>query len=163
LRVVKYTDYTAEVIRTLYPTAAVLREHWARPDDRGEIMAMLAGRGVHFKELAEVTKQPNADPFDLLCHLAYNAPLFTRYERVRRLRKDKQDFFDRYGPEARAVLEDLLDKYAEHGVTEFTIPEALKVSPISDRGNVSEIIGFFGSTDSLREAVTDLQAELYAA
>ena len=163
LRVVKYTDYTAEVIRTLYPTAALLREHWAQPDDRGEIMAMLAGRGINFNELAEVTKQPNADPFDLLCHLAYNAPLFTRYERVRRLRKDKQDFFDRYGPEARAVLEDLLDKYAEHGVTEFNIPEALKVSPISDRGNVSEIIGFFGSTDSLREAVIDLQTELYAA
>ncbi len=163
LRVVKYTDYTAEVIRTLYPTAAVLREHWARPDDRNEILAMLADRGINFKELAEVTGQPNADPFDLLCHLAYTAPLFTRQERVRRLRKDKQGFFDRYTPEARAVLEDLLDKYAEHGITEFNIPDALKVPPISDRGNVSEIIGFFGNADSLRKAVIDLQAELYAA
>ena len=126
-------------------------------------MAILADRGINFRELTEVTKQPNADPFDLLCHLAYNAPLFTRYERVRRLRRDKQDFFDRYSPEARAVLEELLDKYAEHGVTEFNIPDALKVPPLSERGNVSEIIGFFGSTDSLREAVTDLQAELYAA
>ncbi len=163
LRVVKYTDYTAQVIRTLYPTAAVLREHWSRPDDRIEILDMLRDRGINFSELAEVTKQPNADPFDLLCHLAYNAPLFTRHERIRRLRKEKQDFFDRFSPEARAVLEDLLDKYAEHGITEFEIPEALKLPPISDRGNVAEIIGFFGSTDRLREAVTDLQAELYAA
>ena len=51
LRVVKYTDYTAEIIRTLYPTAAVLREHWARPDDRDEIMAMLADRGININKL----------------------------------------------------------------------------------------------------------------
>jgi type I restriction enzyme R subunit len=163
LRVVKYSDYTAEVIRTLYPTATLLREHWTRPDERNEIMTMLAGRGINFSELAEATKQPNADPFDLLCHLAYNAPLFTRYERVRRLRKDKQDFFDRYSPEARAVLEDLLDKYSEHGITELNIPEALKVPPISDRGNITEIISFFGNAESLREAVVEMQIELYAA
>jgi len=163
LRVVKYTDYTAEVIRTLYPTASVLREHWARPDDRSEIMAALTDRGINFSDLADMTKQPDADPFDLLCHLAYNAPLITRRERVRRLRKDKKDFFKQYGPEARAILEDLLEKYAEHGVTEFNIPEALKVPPISERGNVSEIIGLFGTADILRQAVTELQAELYAA
>ena len=163
LRVVKYTDYTAEVIRTLYPTASDLRTHWRRPDERSEIMLMLADRGINFEELGDVTKRPDADPFDLLCHLAYNAPLLTRSERVRRLRKDKEDFFDRYAPEARAVLEDLLDKYAAHGVTEFNIPDALKVPPLSDRGNVSEIIEFFGSVDSLRQAVTYLQAELYAA
>jgi type I restriction enzyme R subunit len=163
LRVVKHTDYTAEVIRTLYPTAANLREHWSQPDNRNEIMTLLADRGINFKELGEVTKQSNADPFDLLCHLAYNAPLLTRRERVQRLRKDKKDFFDKYAPEARAILEDLLEKYAEHGVAEFNIPEALKVPPISERGNVSEIIEFFGTADSLRQAVSDLQAQLYAA
>ncbi|MBW1802092.1 MAG: DEAD/DEAH box helicase family protein [Deltaproteobacteria bacterium] len=163
LRVVKYTDYTAEVIRTLYPTVTVLRDHWARPDDRSGLLAMLSDRGINFEDLATVTKQPDADPFDLLCHVAYNAPLLTRSERVRRLRKDKKDFFEQYAPDARAILEDLLDKYAEHGVTEFNIPEALKVPPISARGNISEITGFFGTADSLRQAVTDLQAELYAA
>ena len=66
-------------------------------------------------------------------------------------------------PKAKAILEDLLEKYAEHGVTEFNIPEALKVPPISERGNVSEIIGLFGTADILRQAVTELQAELYAA
>jgi type I restriction enzyme R subunit len=56
-----------------------------------------------------------------------------------------------------------LNKYAEHGVTEFNIPDALKVPPISERGNIPEIISFFGSADDLRNAVVDLQAELYAA
>jgi len=163
LRVVKYTDYTAETIRTLYPTAAELRNHWKRADERNEIIERLAERGIDFEELASATKKLDADPFDLLCHVAYNAPLRTRRERANHLRKDKTDFFDRYGPQAKEVLEDLLNKYAEYGVAQFKIPDILKVPPISERGNIAEIINFFGTADKLREAVAALQVELYAA
>ena len=38
LRVVKFTDYTAEQVRTLYPTAAELREQWADPDSGRRII-----------------------------------------------------------------------------------------------------------------------------
>ena len=82
--------------------------------------------------------------------MAFNAPLRTRRERADRLRKDQKDFFDKYGPEARAILGDLLEKYAEHGLAQFKIPEILKVPPISARGNVPEIIGFFGGADKLK-------------
>ena len=163
LRVIKYTDYTAENVRTLYPTAADLRQHWANPVDRTEIIERLAERGIEFDELMGQTNKPEADPFDLLCHVAYNAPLRTRRERADRLRKDRKDFFDNYGPEARAVLEDLLDKYTEYGVAEFSLPDVLKGPPISDRGNVAEIIQLFGGAESLRNAVNELQEQLYAA
>jgi type I restriction enzyme R subunit len=163
LRVVKYTDYTAEKVRTLYPKAGDLRLHWANPVDRTEIIQRLAERGIEFEELMKQTNKPEADPFDLLCHVAYNAPLRTRRERADRLRKDRKDFFDNYGLEARAVLEDLLDKYTEYGVAEFTLPDVLKGPPISDRGNVAEIIQLFGGTENLRNAVTELQQQLYAA
>jgi len=95
--------------------------------------------------------------------VAYNAPLRTRRERADRLRQEEQVFFEHYGPEARGVLNDLLEKYAEHGTTQFTIPDVLKVPPISERGNVSEIVRFFGGRERLREAVTQLQTLLYAA
>ncbi|MEW6079503.1 MAG: EcoAI/FtnUII family type I restriction enzme subunit R [Thermodesulfobacteriota bacterium] len=163
LRVVKYTDYTADKVRTLYATAAELRRHWADPVDRKEIIARLAERGIEFDELMRQTNRPEADPFDLLCHVAFNAPLRTRRERADRLRKDRKDFFDKYAPEARAVLEDLLDKYTEYGIAEFTLPDVLKGPPISDHGNVGEIIGIFGGPDILRQAVNELQQELYAA
>ena len=107
--------------------------------------------------------QPNADPFDLLCHLAYNAPIRSRRERVDRLRKEEKAFFEKYGPEARGILDDLLEKYAEHGTAQFVIPEVLKVPPISERGNVVEIANLFGGPDRLKEAVNQLQALLYAA
>jgi type I restriction enzyme R subunit len=163
LRVVKYTDYTAERVRTLYPTAAELRQHWANPIDRKEIIEKLAERGIEFEELMRQTNKPEADPFDLLCHVAFNAPLRTRRERADRLRKDRKDFFEKYAPGAKAVLEDLLDKYTEYGIAEFTLPDVLKGPPISKRGNVAEIIQLFGGPEILRDAVSELQQQLYAA
>ncbi|MCZ7593686.1 MAG: hypothetical protein M5U16_01315 [Hyphomicrobium sp.] len=80
------------------------------PRSAAEIIETLAERGIDFGELAEQMGQPEADPFDLLCHLAFNAPLRTRRERAQRLRQERNDFFDNYGPEARKVLDDLFGK-----------------------------------------------------
>src|SRR5438552_1860757 len=163
LRVLKYSDYAAEKVRTLYASAPELRRKWANPLERSEIIDKLAERGISFDELAETAKQPNADPFDLLCHLAFNAPLRTRRERAQRLREERKAFFDQYGPEARAILNELLDKYAEHGTAQFVLPDVLKVPPISERGNVIEIAKMFGGSEKLRNAVNQLQSLLYAA
>ncbi len=163
LRVVRYTDYAAETVRTLCPTTPELRAQWSDPAKRSEIIGRLAERGISFDELAEAAKQPDADPFDLLCHIAFNAPLRTRRERAQRLREDRQDFFSRYGPEARQILEDLLEKYAVYGDTQFVLPDVLKVPPLSERGQVGDIIRLFGGSDRLRRAVEELQEYLYAA
>lgn len=163
LGVVQYVDYTAQSVRTLYPSSTQLRHDWADPARRAEVIELLAERGIDFAHLAEVTRQPDADPFDLLCHVVYNAPLRTRRERADRLRRDRKDFFDQYAPSARAILEELLEKYAEHGLAQLKIPEVLRIPPISEHGNVVEIAGLFGGPDKLREAVGQLQALLYAA
>ena len=163
LQVVKYTDYTASKVRTLFPNAADSARSWADPGCRNEIIEALAERGIEFDELAEASRQPDADPFDLLCHVAFNAPLRTRRERADRLKKDRKDFFDKYAPEARRVLEELLEKYTEHGTAQFVIPEILEVPPLSEHGNVLEIADKFGGVDKLREAIAELQTLLYAA
>lgn len=163
LGVVRYTDYAADKVRTLYPNAVDLRSRWADPMGRAEVIQALEERGIGFDELAETAGQPDADPFDLLCHLAYNAPLRTRRERAERLRKDKRDFFDQHGPEAKSVLEQLLEKYATYGTAQFVLPDALEVPPVSDHGNVIEIAGHFGGPEKLRQAVAELQTLLYAA
>lgn len=161
LRVVKYTDYAAESVRSLAPTSAELRKRWADADQRSEIIAALAERGIDFDVLAEQTGQADADPFDLLCHLAFNAPLRTRRERAQRLKAERKDYFEKYSPEAHQVLDELLEKYAEHGDAQFVLPDVLKVPPISTHGQPAEIIKLFGGPDELRRAVTDLQGLLY--
>jgi type I restriction enzyme R subunit len=161
LGVVQYRDFAANKVRTLYPNANDLRTLWADPVGREEVIRALEERGISFDELAHAANQPEADPFDLLCHLAYNAPLRTRRERADRLRKDRKDFFDQYGPAAKAVLDELLEKYAEHGTAQFLLPDILEVPPLSQHGNVGEIAGLFGGAGELREAVVGLQNLLY--
>jgi type I restriction enzyme R subunit len=162
LRVVKFTDYTAEGVRSLYANSAALRRDWSVPEKRADILRRLAERGISFEELKSATSQPDADPFDLLCHVTFSAPLKTCRERAERLRRDERRFFEQYQPAARAILEELLEKYAEHGVAQFTVPDVLKLPPISEHGNVMEIAVLFGGAEKLREAVNRLQALIYA-
>ena len=163
LRVVKFTDYTAEKVRTLYRNAAELRREWADPAQRRDIIEKLAERGIDFDALGNATQQPDADPLDLICHLAFNAPLRTRRERAQRLRFEKKDFFDQFGAAAREVLDELLDKYTEHGAAQFLLPDVLELAPINRHGNVMEIAALFGGPEKLRAAVNELQTLLYAA
>jgi type I restriction enzyme R subunit len=163
IRVVKLTDYTAEKVRSMYASGAALRSKWSNAEQRATIIAALEERGISFDELAAATNQPDADPFDLLCHIVFNAPLRSRRERAEKVRKNNTDFFRRYGPEAREILDQVLEKYAEYGVAQFQIPDILKVPPISEHGNVLEISGMFGGPEALRAAINELQNLIYAA
>lgn len=163
LRVVRYTEYAADRVRDLCPTARDLRDRWQQPERRAEVIAALNERGISFEELADSVGQPEADPFDLLCHLAFNAPLRTRRERAQRLKVERKDFFERYSPDARRVLDQLLEKYAEFGDAQFVLPDVLKVPPLSEHGQVADIVRLFGGAEQLRSAVGEMQGLLYAA
>ncbi len=162
LRVVKYTDYASEQIRAIVPSAAALRSRWSNADERATILTSLEDHGVSLEQLAENTGQPDADPFDLLCHVAFSAPIRTRRERAERLRKGRVDFWEYFQPEAREFLYEILEKYIDHGTAQFAVPDILKFPPISDHGNVLEIAARFGGPEGLRSAVRNLQSLLYA-
>lgn len=163
LSVTEFRDYTGEVVRTLFPDLATFRHGWADPHRRAEILSNLRENGINPDEAGDALGNAEADPFDLLCGIAWNAPVPTRKERAAKLRSTRPEFFTTYTEPARQILDTLLAKYAEHGPAEFSIPDSLKVPPISDLGNVSEIIQRFGDADSLRVAVAKLQKLLYAA
>lgn len=159
----KLTDWTGEKVRTLFPTPAAFRAEWTVVGKRRAVVEALAERGIDAGTLGAELGRPDDDPFDLLCHLAWNAPLRTRRERARRLRSDKGGFFDRHGPDARAVLEALLEKYAAHGAAQLALPDVLKVPPLAGYGNPREIARRFGGPERLRAAVDEMTGLLYAA
>jgi len=113
-------------------------------------------------DLADAAGAPEADPLDLLCHLAFQRPLRTRRERAEHLRRKRPDFFDQYSVVARGILDTLLDQYTEHGPGEFQIPHALMNPPIKAHGNAIEIADLFGGPLAMREAVNELQILLYS-
>lgn len=163
LQVVKYTEYSGRAVRTLYPTREALQSAWADPDTRGEVLRELTERGISFEELAASSDQPDADPFDLLCHLAWNAPLLTRRQRAEAARRQTQDLFAQYGEAAREVLALLLERYVERGILQFsTLSELMKVQPFDRYGSPAEIATrHFGGVRGMKDAVSRLQSALY--
>ena len=112
---------------------------------------------------ATSANQPDADALDLLCHLAWNAPLLTRRQRAAQARKATQDVFGQYGETAREILGLLLDKYIERGILQFqSLSELMKVRPFDRYGSPSEIASrHFGGMRGLKDAVTRLQSAIY--
>lgn len=163
LRTVRYTDYAGEKVRSLYRSPAELRAKWMEPGLRAEVLEELAGRGIDVTELAERSGHPDSDPFDLLCHVAFNAPLRTRRERADALRRKSPDFWQRFTPEAREVLSAIVEKYAEFGISELAFPTVLEVPPICALGNVIELSTRFGGAANMLAAFNDLQERLYSA
>ena len=163
LQVVKYTEYSGRAVRTLYPTREALQSAWANPDTRGEVLRELTERGISFEELAASSEQPDADPFDLLCHLAWNAPLLTRRQRADQARRQAQDLFTQHGETAREILTLLLERYIERGILQFnTLSDLMKVQPFDRYGSPSEIATrHFGGVRGMKEAVARLQTALY--
>jgi type I restriction enzyme R subunit len=99
------------------------------------------------------------DPFDLICHVVFGQPPLTRRERVDLVRK--RDVFTKYGEQARRVLDALLDKYADVGIVPVEKPEVLKVQPFTEMGTPRELFGHFGGKQGYRDAIRELEAELY--
>ena len=163
LRLVEYREFVADAVRTIFSEIDDLRTRWRKRTTRDEIVEALAAKGIDLDELGERTGLIEADPLDVLVHVAWNQPLATRTDRARRVRKENADFFDRYQPEARAVLEELLDKYAEYGVSQLDDLGVLYTPPLDQFGSPSEIAERFGGSDQLRAAVAALQEQLYAA
>jgi len=155
--------YTADKVRTLCTGPEDLRAGWADTEQRAAIVEQLAERGVDFQTVAAQAGKPDADPLDLLCHLAFNAPVLTRRQRADRGKRQQAAFFNYLVPETREILSDLLEKHAADGALQFTLPDVLQFPPISHRGNVAEIVGRFGGAEQLRNAVDELQVLLYAA
>ncbi len=150
-------------MRTLYPTREALQSAWADPDTRSEVLRELTERGISFEELAASSDQSDADPFELLCHLAWNAPLLTRRQRAEAARRRTQDLFEGYGDTAREILSLLLERYVQRGILQFgALSELMKVQPFERYGSAAEIAArHFGGVRGMKDAVSRLQTALY--
>lgn len=153
-------DYTRRRVTARYATLDDFLQRWTAAERKEAILRELEEQGVLLHALAEEVGR-DYDPFDLVCHVAFDRPPLTRRERAERVRK--RDYFARYGEKARAVLDALLDKYADEGIETIESVEVLRVRPLSELGTPVELIRSFGSKEEYLEAVRELERALYAA
>ena len=163
MRLASYAEFSAEQVRKLFSSAAELKSRWTSEEQRKRVIEALEDRGIELDQLAEVAGQPEADPLDLLVHIAWNAPLRTRRERAEGVLRGKHAFFARYAPKAREVLRELLQKYAEHGPSQLQDLRILEVPPLSEHGSPTEIARLFGGPADFKKAVSELEQVIYAA
>ena len=161
IRAISYTEYTGNAIRSMFTSASELQSKWSEAQQRATIIESLEDRGISLEQLLNASGTPEADPFDLLCNLAFNAPVRTRRERADRIRKEEKEFFARLRPEARQILTEILNKYVEFGTHELDNMNVLKIAPISNYGNIMEISRLFSGPEKLKETLGEMQNLLY--
>jgi len=151
-------DYTRKTVRKTYTSLGDFLTVWTGAERKQAIVDELASQGVFLDELAEQVGR-DYDAFDLVCHVVFDAPPLTRRERAENVRK--RNVFAKHGDQARAVLEALLQKYADTGITSVESLEILKVDPLAVLGTPLEILRLFGGKAGYLGAIRELETALY--
>lgn len=153
-------DYTRENVRRSYASLDAFLTSWKQSDKKRAIIEELEQQGVIFAALNEEVGSA-FDPFDLICHVAYEQKPLSRRERAEQVKK--RDYFTKYGDLARKVVDALLDKYADEGLLDLENPEIITLDPLKKLGSPVEIIRAFGGKPAYDAAIHELTEQLYSA
>jgi len=160
LRQESITDYTKENVRGEYATLDRFILAWRENPKKEEVRDMLRSRGIDLQKMKEEQGMGDVDDFDFICHVAYDKKPLTRAERANNVKK--RDFLNKYSGDARAVLEELLDKYKDYGIYDLGKTEILKLDPFpKDFGKPQKISQLFGGKEGYLKAVHELEEEIY--
>ena len=154
-----YRDFTRKKIKSEFASLDEFLRNWNSAKKKQAIIELLEEHGIILDNLMEEVGKDYGD-FDLICHIAYDQPPLTRKERANNVKK--RNYFTKYGEQARAVLNALLDKYADEGIRTIENAKVLKLKPFSEIGTPMEIINqVFGGKKSYENALQELEQELF--
>jgi type I restriction enzyme R subunit len=154
-----YRDYSRKYIIEEYASLDIFINKWQTTKKKEVIIKELEEYGIELDKLALEIGKDYGD-FDLICHIAYDQPPLTRAERANNVKK--RNYFTKYGAQARAVLEALLEKYADEGILTIESPKVLKLKPFDNMGTPMEIINdVFGGKANYEDAINELEQQLF--
>lgn len=159
LRTESITDYTRKTVNDTYASIADFVTRWNAADRKAEITDMMRENGIDLRALKDEQGMEDVDDFDFICHVAYGKKPLTRRERAENVKK--RDIFNKYGADARKVLEALLDKYASEGITQLENRKVLQLDPFRQMGSPASIAKIFGGNQQYFSAVKELEREIY--
>lgn len=151
-------DYTRQHILKDYESLDAFLRKWKGADKKSLIIDEFKKQGVIFEALEDEVGK-DFDPFDMICHIAFDQPALTKKERANNVRK--RNYFTKYNEQARQVLDALLDKYADQGIEPIEDVKILQIPPFNQMGSIIEIIQSFGSVEAYTNALKELGDYLY--
>jgi type I restriction enzyme R subunit len=152
-------DYTKTRVKNDFASLDDFLRTWTNAERKAALIEELEQHGVLLDALAEEVGK-DYDPFDLVCHIAFDQPPLTRKERAEQVKK--RNYFAKYGEQARKVLEALLDKYADTGVENIEDIKVLTLDPFKSMGSAPELLSAFGGKPAYLKALKELEQQLYA-
>ena len=155
-------DYTKKNLKEQFATMNDFIKKWSEADKKSAIIEELEEQGILFEELREEVKQKTGKDlsiFDLICHVTFDMPPLSRKERAEKVKK--RNYFGKYSEKARAILNALIDKFADEGIMEIENRSILSFQPFDKFGTPVEIIKEFGGKDKYEEAIRELERELF--
>ena len=155
------TDYTRKNILGTYASLDDFVLRWNEAERKTEIPDLMREAGIDLQALKQDQGMADVDDFDFICHLAYGKKPLTRRERAENVKK--RDIFHKYGPKAQKVLEALLDKYMNEGISQLENRRVLTLDPFRQMGSPASIAKLFGGNQEYFAAVRELEQEIYNA
>jgi type I restriction enzyme R subunit len=153
-------DYTKKNVKNEYHSLDAFLQKWNNADKKDAILKELESQGILLDELQDEVGK-DIDPFDLICHVAFDMPPLTRQERANNVKK--RNYFAKYSESARVVLEALLDKYANEGLENLEKMEVLQIPEFQKFGSLQQIVRVFGGKEGYFKVIRELQNEIYTA
>jgi type I restriction enzyme R subunit len=159
LRQENIIDYTRRNIRGEYADLSAFINKWTKSERKEVIAEEMREHGIDLQALKKEQGMEDVDDFDFIIHVAYDQKPLTRKERAENVKK--RDYLHKYSGAAREVIEALLDKYANEGITELEKTEVLKLEPFRKIGKPSRIAKLFGGKEGYQKTVKELENEIY--
>ncbi len=160
LHVESITDYTKRNINDTYANLDDFILHWNAAEKKAEIANLLRESGIDLQALKHDQHMDDVDDFDFICHIAYGKKPLTRRERAEKVKK--RDIFNKYGANARKVLDALLEKYASEGISQLENSKVLGLDPFRQMGAPAKIATFFGGKQQYNQAIKELEELIYS-
>jgi type I restriction enzyme R subunit len=151
-------DYTKKNIQKDFASLDDFIQKWNSSDKKKELLLELAEQGILLEALREEVGK-DLDDFDLVAHVAFDQPPLTRKERAEQVRK--RNYFGKYSEQAQNVMEALLKKYEDEGVSSIEDKAVLKLKPLNEIGSPVEIVRAFGKRKDFENALRELEFEIY--
>ena len=152
-------DYTRTNIKGEYASLSDFIHKWKASDKKKTIEQSFIAMGIDLKALKAEQGMSDVDDFDFICYVAYGRKPLTRKERANNVKK--KDFFSKYSADAQAVLDILLDKYMNQGITEVEDIKVLSLADFANYGKPAKIVKLFGGKAQYEAAVRELEANIY--